>query len=73
MEGGYMRVSPCIILRSFEKPKATTGCVALVALPTRHLNVPRGFARARIVNGVIIILGRKRRNGLFIPENVKLI
>lgn len=33
MEGGYMRVSPCIILRSFEKPKATTGCVALVALP----------------------------------------
>lgn len=31
--GGYMRVSPCIILRSFEKPKATTGCVTLVALP----------------------------------------
>lgn len=28
-----MHVSPCIILRSFEKPKATTGCVTLVALP----------------------------------------
>lgn len=31
--GGYVRVSPCIILRSFEKAKATAGCVTLAALP----------------------------------------
>lgn len=31
--GIYACVSPCIILRPFEKPKATIGCVALVALP----------------------------------------
>lgn len=29
----YVCVSPCIILRSFEKPKATTGCVTFAALP----------------------------------------
>lgn len=30
---GYTRVSPCIILRSLEKPKATAGCVTFAALP----------------------------------------
>lgn len=44
--GGYMRVSPCIILRPLEKPKATTGCVAFSCFAYRHLKAPQCFTRA---------------------------